>query len=232
MSASLNPRALFLELTELLPDDVIVTADSGSGTVWYGRELPFRKGMRGSVSGTLATMGCALPYGLAAKVAFPDRPVVAIVGDGAMQMNGMTELITVADQWKRWSDPRFAMLVLNNRDLNYVTWEQRAMEGDPKFIPSQSLPDVPYADYARLLGLGGIRVEHVDGIGPAWREALSGQSPFLIDAVVDPDVPTLPPNPTSETIEKLTRALKKDPDAESVSAHLAAEGISVEPQTG
>lgn len=223
--ALLNPRRLFVDLNQRLPDRAIVTADSGTGTVWYARELQFRAGMMGSVSGTLATMGCAIPYALAAKNAHPDRPAIAIVGDGAMQMSGLTELVTVAKEWRNWRDPRLAILVLNNRDLNYVTWEQRAMAGEPKFAPSQEIPDVRYAEVASLLGLNGVRVEQIDEIDPAWEMALTGDRPTVIDAVVDPDVPTLPPALRPETIEKLTKALEQEPDAGAVWSHLSAEGI-------
>jgi pyruvate dehydrogenase (quinone) len=216
-----------VELDGRIPHNAVVTADSGTGTVWYARELRFRQGMMGSVSGTLATMGCAIPYGLAAKNAHPERPVIAIVGDGAMQMSGLTELVTVAKEWRSWEDPRFAILVLNNRDLNYVTWEQRAMEGEPKFVPSQEIPDVRYAEVASILGLNGIRVEAADEIANAWELALHGDRPMVIDAVVDPDVPTLPPAPKPETLEKLGQALADDPDAGSVRLHLEAEGVEL-----
>src|ERR687885_384596 len=134
-------------------------------------------------------MGPGVPYAIAAKFAHPHRPVIALVGDGAMQMNGLNELITVAKYWKRWSDPRLVVLVLNNRDLNQVTWEQRAMSGDPKFAGSQTLPDFPYARYAEDLGLLGIRVDRPDAIGAAWDRALTADRPVLIEAITDPNVP-------------------------------------------
>src|SRR3954449_10034127 len=157
-----NPQRVFYELSERLPDGAILTADSGSAANWYARDIRFRKGMMGSLSGTLATMGPGVPYAVAAKFAHPHRPVFALIGDGAFQMNGMNELITVAKYWERWSDPRFVVLVLHNNDLNQVTWEQRALEGDPKYEASQSLPDFPYARYAELVGLEGIRVDNPD----------------------------------------------------------------------
>src|SRR5690349_16895897 len=154
----LNPQRVFWELSPRLPDDAIVCCDTGSCATWYARDLKFRRGMAGSVSGGLATMGPALPYAIAAKHAHPARPVLALVGDGAMQMNGVNALVTIAASWRRWADPRLVVLVLNNADLNMVTWEQRALSGDPKFDTSQVLPPFPYADYARLLGLEAIRV--------------------------------------------------------------------------
>src|SRR3712207_2653522 len=138
------PRSTLLPYTTLF---------RSTTSVWYARDLSFRRGMMGSVSGTLATMGCAVPYAIAAKFAYPDRPVVALVGDGAMQMNGLTELITVSKYWDRWSDPRLIVMVLNNRDLAYVTWEERIQAGDPKWETSQALPDVHYAEFAKSIGL-------------------------------------------------------------------------------
>ena len=169
----LNPLKVFHELSPRLPDGCIVTADSGSGTNWFARHLRFRRGMRGALSGTLATMGPALPYAVAAKFVHPDRPVIAIEGDGAMQMNGISALIDVAKYRDRWSDPRFIVLVLNNQDLNQVTWEQRVMAGDPKLPASQVIPDFPYARYAELLGFEGIRVDAPDQVAPAWERALA-----------------------------------------------------------
>ena len=168
-----NPQLIFQELSERLPDGVILTADSGSVANWYARNIKMRKGMMGSLSGTLATMGAGVPYAIAAKFAHPERPVIALVGDGAFQMNGMNELITIAKYRERWSDQRLIILVLHNNDLNQVTWEQRVMEGDPKFEGSQDLPDFPYARYAELLGFKGIRVDSPGDVGPAWDEALA-----------------------------------------------------------
>ena len=151
----INGQRVFWELSDQLPDGVMITCDCGSATGWYARDVKLREGMFGSTSGTLATMGSALPYAIAAKFAHPDRPCVALLGDGAMQMDGVNELITVAKYWRRWSDPRLVVLILNNRDLSYVSWEQRAMVGDIRFEASQELPDVRYAEWAKLLGLGG-----------------------------------------------------------------------------
>ncbi|MBW3603479.1 MAG: thiamine pyrophosphate-requiring protein [Actinobacteria bacterium] len=209
-----NPQRLFWELSPRLPQDVIVTGDSGSTANWYARYLVFRKGMRGSLSGTLATMGPGMPYAVGAKFGHPDRPVIACVGDGAFQMNGMNELITVSKYWQEWDDPRFIVLILHNNDLNQVTWEMRAMGGFPKFEQTQVLPSVNYADYAKLLGLDGIRVEKPDDIAPAWDRALAAQRPTVIDALCDPEVPPIPPHATPEQIKEATQAvLKGDPDA-------------------
>jgi pyruvate dehydrogenase (quinone) len=213
----INPQHVFWELSSRLPDDAILCADSGSGTNWYARDLKLRRGMLASLSSTLASMGSAVPYAIAAKFAYPARMVFALAGDGAMQMNGLAELITVAKYWERWSDPRLAVLVLNNRDLNMVTWEHRAMEGSPKFAASQDLPDVAYADFARSLGLAGRRVDREEDVGPAWDEALAADRPFVIDAVVDPDVPPLPPHISFEQARSMTSALLKgDPDLRGV----------------
>jgi pyruvate dehydrogenase (quinone) len=221
----LNPQRLFHELSPRLPEGCIVAGDSGSSTVWYARHLKLRRGMQASLSGTLATMGSAIPYALAAKYAYPDRPVIATAGDGALQMNGINALIDVARAWRRWSDPRFIVLVLNNRELNYVTWEQRVMEGDPKFPPSQDIPDLPYAQIAELMGVKGIRVDRPEDIGPAWDEALAAARPVLIEAVTDPTVPTLPPELKPAQIEKIEKALSQgDPDAAVVRERLKQEG--------
>ncbi|MCP3142395.1 thiamine pyrophosphate-requiring protein [Pyxidicoccus xibeiensis] len=205
----LNPRRVFWELSPKLPDEVILTGDSGSGTSWFAQYLDIRKGMMASVSGNLATMGCAVPYAIGAKFAFPHRPVLAVAGDGAMQMNGNSELITVAKYWKGWKDPRFIVLVLNNRDLNMVTWEQRVLAGDPKLPATQDLPDFPYAKYAESLGLKGIRVDRPESLGRAWDEALSADRPVVFEAYVDPDVPLLPPHITFEQAKHYAQALAK-----------------------
>jgi pyruvate dehydrogenase (quinone) len=213
----LNPQRVFWELSPRLPEDCLLAVDSGSATNWYARDLKLGTGMFGTVSATLASMGCAVPYAIAAKLAHPDRPVIAMAGDGAMQMNGLNELITVAKYRDRWSDPRLIFLVLNNGDLNQVTWEQRAMVGDPKFEASQELPDFPYARYAELLGFKGIRVDSPDAVGPAWDEALAADRPVLLEAVTDPNVPPLPPHITLENARALASALRHgDPDRGAV----------------
>ncbi len=203
----INPQLVFHELSKRLPDGAIISSDSGSSANWFARDIKLRQGMMASLSGTLATMGPGVPYAIGAKFAYPDRPVFALVGDGAMQMNGINELITIAKYRERWRDQRLIVLVLNNRDLNQVTWEQRAMSGDPKFEGSQDLPDFPYARYAELLGLKGIRVDRPEQIGPAWDEALAADRPVVLEAVTDPEVPPLPPHITLEQAKALTSAL-------------------------
>ncbi len=210
----INPQRVFWELSPRLPDGCILTCDSGSAANWYARDLKIRRGMMASLSGGLATMGPAVPYAIAAKYAHPKRHVIALLGDGSMQMNGMNGLITIAKIWKEWGDPRLTVMVLNNGDLNQVTWEQRAMEGDPKFEASQVLPDFPYAEYARLLGLGGIRVDRPEAIGPAWDEALAADRPTLVEMVTDPNVPPIPPHITYEQAKAYLSALiNRDPDS-------------------
>jgi pyruvate dehydrogenase (quinone) len=205
----LNPQRLFWELSARLPDDAIICGDSGSSTNWLARDVKVRPGMQVSLSSTLASMGSALPYAIAAKFAYPARVVFALAGDGAMQMNGLAELITISKYWERWPDPRLVVLVVNNRDLNQVTWEHRAMESSPKFSTSQDLPDVHYADFARSLGLGGRRIEAPHRVAAVWDEALAADRPFVIDAVVDADVPPLPPHITLDQALSMTRALLK-----------------------
>jgi pyruvate dehydrogenase (quinone) len=203
----INPQLVFHELSKRLPDGAILSSDSGSSANWFARDIKLRQGMMASLSGTLATMGPGVPYAIAAKFAYPTRPVIALVGDGAMQMNGINELITIAKYRDRWPDQRLIVLVLNNRDLNQVTWEQRAMSGDPKFEGSQNLPDFPYARYAEMLGLKGIRVDDPAQVGPAWDEALSADRPVLYEAVTDPEVPPLPPHITIQQAKALSSAL-------------------------
>ena len=204
----INPQRLFWELNRYLPDDAIISADSGSAANWYARDLKLKPSHLASLSGTLATMGPGVPYAIAAKFAHPNRPAIALVGDGAMQMNGMAELITAAKYHHRWADPRLIVLVLNNQDLNQVTWEQRAMEGDPRNPMTQRIPEVRYADYAKLIGLDGVRVEAPDRIDAAWDEAFSADRPFVIDAVVDPEVPPLPPHITLEQARAFMSAVR------------------------
>jgi pyruvate dehydrogenase (quinone) len=196
-----NPMRIFHELSLQLPDNAIVAADSGSAANWYARHLRFRGNMRGSLSGTLATMGPGVPYVIGAKWAHPDRPTIALVGDGAMQMNGLAELITVAHYWQQWSDPRLIVAILHNNDLNQVTWEMRAMEGAPKFAESQTLPDVDYAAFARSLGLGGLNIDTPEAIAGAWTQALSADRPTVLDIRCDPDVPPIPPHSTFEQVK-------------------------------
>jgi pyruvate dehydrogenase (quinone) len=210
----INPQRLFWELSPRLPDDCILTSDSGSAANWFARDLKMRRGMMASLSGGLATMGPGVPYAIAAKFAYPERTVIALVGDGAMQMNGNSELITAAKYWKRWSNPKLIVAVLNNRDLNQVTWEQRVMQGDPKLEASQDVPDFPYARYAELIGFTGLRVERPEAIGPAWDQALASDRPVVLEAITDPNVPPLPPHITLEQAKGYISALLKgDPDA-------------------
>ncbi|WP_030313096.1 thiamine pyrophosphate-requiring protein [Streptomyces sp. NRRL B-3229] len=213
----INPEYVARALDPLLPDDAIVTSDSGSTANWYARHLTMRPGMRSSLSGTLATMGPGVPYAIGAKFAHPDRPAIALVGDGAMQMNGMAELITAAKYRELWEDPRLIIAVWNNHDLNQVTWEMRAMEGAPSFLPSQQLPDVQYAAFARSLGLTGIRVEKPEDVEAAWRAGLAADGPAVLEFLTDPAVPPIPPHATWEQMEATAAAiLKGDADAGSM----------------
>lgn len=205
----INPQRVFWELSPRLPDNCIITADSGSSANWFARNLKIREGMKASLSGTLATMCPGVPYTIAAKFAYPDRVAIALVGDGAMQMLGNNGLITISKYWKRWSDPRLVILVLNNGDLNQVTWEQRVMTGNPEFTGSQNLPEFPYAKYAELLGLKGIKVDDPEKLAAAWDEALSADRPVVLEAVVDPDVPTIPPHVTFDQMVKFTKTVFK-----------------------
>ncbi len=205
----INPQRVFWELSPRLPDHCIIVADSGSAANWFARDLKVRRGMMASLSGNLATMGPGVPYAISAKFAFPDRVVIATVGDGAMLMNGINELVTIANYWKEWSDPRLIIMVLANRDLNQVTWEQRVMAGDPKYECSQDVPKFEFARYAEMLGLTGIRADKTEQIGPAWEQALSARRPVVFEAITDPEVPTLPPHISFEQAKKFMESMAK-----------------------
>lgn len=204
-----NPMRIFHEFSKAAPEDVILAADSGSAANWYARQVRMRGRMRGSLSGTLATMGPAVPYAVGAKFAHPDRPAVAFEGDGAMQMNGLAELLTIGRYWQEWADPRLVVAVLHNNDLNQVTWELRAMGGTPRFVESQALPDTSYADFARGCGLGAVSVTDPEDLAGAWEAAFAADRPFLLDVHCDPDVPPIPPHATLEQMTATARALIK-----------------------
>jgi len=219
----INPQRVFWEFSPKIPERAILTSDSGSAANWYARDLKIRRGMMCSLSGGLASMGAGMPYAIAAKFAYPDRPVIALVGDGAMQMNGMNELITVAKYWKQWSNPHFVVMVLNNRDLNQVTWEMRAQTGDPKFEASQSIPDVSYSRYGELLGLKGIFCDDPEKISKSWDEALSADRPVVLEFYTDPNVPPLPPHITLKNAKAFASSLPQDPEFASVVKDTAKE---------
>jgi pyruvate dehydrogenase (quinone) len=222
-----NPQRVVWELSPRLPDDAIITSDSGSCANWYARDIRIRRGMMCSLSGGLASMGAAVPYAIAAKFAHPDRPVVALVGDGAMQMNNMSELITVAKYWRRWTNPHFVCCVFNNEDLNQVTWEQRVMEGDPKFDASQKLPNVPYHKFAELIGLRGIYVDKPEDLARAWDEALASPVPVVLEVKTDPEVPPLPSHITFKDARNfMTTIVKGDPREGHMIADTARQVLS------
>lgn len=204
-----NPQRVTWELSPRLPSNVIVTSDSGSCANWYARDLKMKRGMMCSLSGGLASMGAAVPYAIAAKFAHPDRPVIALVGDGAMQMNNMAELITVSKYWRRWRNPTWICCVWNNEDLNQVTWEQRVMEGFPRFEATQTVPNVPYHRFAELIGLKGLYVDDPNHMGQAWDEALASQVPVVLEVKTDPDVAPLPPHISLEQAKKFMNALQQ-----------------------
>ncbi|TDK34316.1 thiamine pyrophosphate-requiring protein [Rhizobium deserti] len=210
-----NPQRVAWELSPLLPDHAIVTSDSGSCANWYARDIKMRRGMMTSLSGGLASMGAAVPYAIAAKYAHPDRPVIGLVGDGAMQMNNMAELITVAKYWRTWANSCFVICVFNNEDLNQVTWEQRVMAGDPKFEASQNIPNVPYHKFAELIGLKGIYVDDPERLSDAWKEALTCGCPTVLEVKTDPEVPPLPPHFTFKQMKAMTSALMKGDPSEA-----------------
>jgi pyruvate dehydrogenase (quinone) len=222
----INPQRLFWELSSRLPDRAIITCDSGSAANWYARDIKIRSGMMTSLSGGLATMCNGLPYAIAAKRNHPDRPVIALVGDGAMQMQGINNLITIANNWKSWSNPRFVILVLNNRDLNMVTWEQRVFLGDGRFEKSEDVPEFPYARYAEMLGLQGIELSNPEMIVSAWGTALMSDKPVVIDAHCDPDVPPLPPHISMDQAKGFLSALFKDPGRSAILSQSVKQAMS------
>ena len=202
-----NPMRLVHELSKRIPENAIVSADSGSCANWYARHLKMRAQIRGSLSGNLATMGPGVPYAIGAKFGFPDRPVIALVGDGAMQMNGLAELITIHRYWRGWQDPRLIVAVFHNNDLNQVTWEMRAMEGSPKFVESQSVPDIGYAEFARAIGLHGIDIGKDEHVGEAWADALGADRPTVLDFRTDPNYPPIPPHVNFDQVKDMSKAL-------------------------
>ncbi|HJS85944.1 MAG TPA: thiamine pyrophosphate-requiring protein [Acetobacteraceae bacterium] len=222
----INPQRVFWEFSPKVPERAILTSDSGSAANWYARDIKMRRGMMGSLSGGLASMGAGVPYAIAAKFAYPDRPVIGLVGDGAMQMNGMNEMITVAKYWKQWSNPHFIIMVLNNRDLNQVTWEMRAQDGDPKFEASQQIPDVSYARYADLLGLKGIFCDNPEKVASSWDEALAADRPVVLEFYTDPNVPPLPPHITLKQAKAFATSLPQDPELGAVLKDTAKEVLS------
>ena len=222
-----NPQRVVWELSPRLPERAIITSDSGSCANWFARDLKIRRGMMCSLSGGLASMGAAVPYAIAAKFAHPDRPVVALVGDGAMQMNNMSELITVAKYWREWANPAWVVCVFNNQDLNQVTWEQRVMEGDAKFTATQQIPDVPYHRFAELIGLRGIFVDNPDNLADAWETALASDRPVVLEVRTDPEVPPLPPHITLKQAKAFISAtLAPDPNEAGMLMGTAKELLS------
>jgi pyruvate dehydrogenase (quinone) len=219
----INPQRVFWELSPKLPENCILTGDSGSVANWYARDIKIRRGMKGSLSGGLASLGAGTPYAVAAKFAFPERTVIAFMGDGAMQMNGINVMITVKKYWREWSSPKFIVLVLNNQDLNQVTWEERVQLGEGKTPLTQTIPDMPYHKYAELLGLKGIYVDNPDHLSAAWDEALNADRPVILEARTDPNVPPLPPHITLKDARNFLSMLPKDPELGSVLKNTARE---------
>ncbi|MBV9655717.1 MAG: thiamine pyrophosphate-requiring protein [Acetobacteraceae bacterium] len=222
----INPQRIFWELSPRLPENCIMTGDSGSVANWYARDIKIRRGMKGSLSGGLASLGAATPYAMAAKMAFPERTVIGFIGDGAMQMNGLNVMITVAKYWKEWPNPKFIIMVLNNQDLNQVTWEERVQLGEGKTLSTQSIPDMAYHSYAELLGLKGIVVREPDQIGPAWDQALNADRPVVLNIYADPNVPPLPPHITLKNAKNFLTMMGSEPELGSVLKNTAKEVLA------
>jgi pyruvate dehydrogenase (quinone) len=222
----INPQRIFWELSPKLPENAILTGDSGSVANWYARDIKMRRGMMGSLSGGLASLGAGTPYAVAAKFAFPERTVIAFMGDGAMQMNGINVMITVKKYWREWTTPKFIVMVLNNEDLNQVTWEERVQIGTGKTESTQAIPNMPYHRFAELLGLKGIYVDRPEQIAPAWDEALNADRPVILEVKADPNVPPLPPHITLKDARNFLSMLPKEPELTSVLRNTAREVLA------
>ncbi len=222
----INPQRIFWECSKRLPDNCIMTGDSGSVANWYGRDIKMRRGMMGSLSGSLASLGAATPYAMAAKMAFPERTVIAFIGDGAMQMNGLNVMITISKYWREWSNPRLVVMVLNNQDLNQVTWEERVQLGAGKTESTQAIPDFAYDKYAELLGLKGIVVRDPELLGAAWDEALSADRPVIMNIYADPNVPPLPPHITAKDAKNFLKMIGTEPELGSVLVNSARQVLA------
>ena len=222
----INPQRVFWELSPLLPENTIMTGDSGSVANWYARDIKIRRGMMGSLSGGLASLGAGTPYAIAAKFAYPERQVIAFMGDGAMQMNGINEMITVKKYWREWASPKFIVMVLNNEDLNQVTWEERVQLGEGKTESTQAIPNFPYAKYAELLGLKGIYCDKPENVKAAWQEALAADRPVILEFKTDPNVPPLPPHISFKDAKNFLSMLPKEPELGSVLKESAREMLA------
>ncbi len=194
----INPRKVFVELNKRLPHGAIVTCDAGTTADWYGHHIRLRRGMLGDLSGMLATMLAAMPYAIAAKFAFPDRPVICTIGDGAFQMLGMNELITIKKYMEEWTNKQFIILVLHNNDLTQVSWEMRTEDANPRWTDSQALQTMDYAAYAQIFGFHGIKVTKPEEITTALDRAFAHQGVTLLDMYTDKNVPPLPAHITAE----------------------------------
>jgi pyruvate dehydrogenase (quinone) len=230
---AVNPEFAIRALNTHLPDDALVALDVGSVVYWYARQLRLPQNADAHLCSTLASMGCGIPYGIAAKLAYPGRPAVVLSGDGGMQMAGIAELITVADRWRSWDDPRFIVLVLDNGDLAEVSWEQREVEGEPRFVATQRLPSFPYAQYAELLGLRGERVDAPDDVDGAWERAFAADRPTVIQLVSDRDIPLLPPLPQAREARETMRAgLEAEGDGGAHALELYDQYVRIEGEYG
>jgi pyruvate dehydrogenase (quinone) len=221
-----NPQRVVWEMSPRLPENAIVTSDSGSCANWYARDYRVKRGQLASLSGGLASMGAAVPYAIGAKFAHPDRPVVALVGDGAMQMNNMAELITIAKYYERWPDKRLVVCVFNNEDLNEVTWEQRVMNGNPRYDASQDIPDVRYSQFAEQIGLKGIFVDKPKDLASAWDAALSADRPVVLEVKTDPEIAPLPPHISFKEAKGFMMSMVRDDDAGHVIRDTARQVIN------
>jgi pyruvate dehydrogenase (quinone)/pyruvate oxidase len=197
----MKPQVVAYELDKLLQDDAIVTTDSGTNTTWAARYLKMRNGMQFSCSGNLATMACGLPYAIAAAVAFPERQVVAFVGDGGLTML-MGELATI----KKY-DLNVKVVIVKNNTLGQIKWEQMVFLGHPEYVCE--LEPIDFAAVARGFGIGAYTISDPAECANTLSRAFQNRGPALIEAVVDPHEPPLPPKVTASQAMHFAEALAK-----------------------
>jgi pyruvate dehydrogenase (quinone)/pyruvate oxidase len=197
----MKPQVIAHELGRRLPDNAIVASDSGTITTWWARHIPSKRGQMHSCSGNLATMACGLPYAIAAQIAYPDRMVVAFVGDGGFSML-MAELATCV----KYELP-VKIVVIKNNYLGQIMWEQMVFLGNPEF--ACDLQPIDFAAAARAFGVAGFTVDDPARAGDILDEALAHKGPALVEAVVDPHMPPLPAKIKTEQALHFAESLAK-----------------------
>lgn len=214
----MKPQVLAHELGQRLPDNAIVVSDSGTNTTWWARHIPAKRGQMHSCSGTLASMACGLPYAIGAQVAYPDRPVVAFVGDGGFSML-MADFITAV----KYRLPIKVVIVKNNT-LGQIKWEQMVFLGNPEY--ACELQPFDFALFARACGAQGFTIERPEECGGILEQALAAPGPVLVEAVVDPYEPPMPGKIRPEQALKLAESLAKgEPNREKIIATIMGDKL-------